>query len=88
MVRVESSIQKNQQSYILTTTNHFMVTKFKIGEEYLDIPRGINLPTVGDAISIKMDNQVKSYIVDNVMHVLDYDVAIKTGRTVISLKEI
>jgi hypothetical protein len=65
-----------------------MGTKFKIGEETLDIPRGINFPVVGDGIDLKHKGETKQYVVDSIIHVLDYDISIKQGNTFINLKEI
>jgi hypothetical protein len=65
-----------------------MVTKFKIGDEELDIPRGINMPNVGEGVLLKYKGEEKSYIVENVLHLLDYEQSIKQGKTLITLKEI
>ncbi len=63
-----------------------MVTKLKYGKEELDIPRGINLPHIGDSISLKLKNKITEYTVVDIAHNLDYDVAIKTGNTMIILE--
>lgn len=65
-----------------------MGTKFKIDDETLDIPRGINFPVVGDGISLKHKGETKQYVVESIIHILDYDISIKQGNTLINLKEI
>ena len=74
-------------SYIVDYTNIFMVTKLKYNNEELDIPRGINLPQVGESIELKMNGKVINYNVVSIVHELDYDVAIKTGKTIINLEQ-
>ena len=63
-----------------------MVTKLKHGSEELDIPRGINLPHIGDSVSLKLKNKTTEYTVVDIVHKLDYDVSIKTGNTMIILE--
>ncbi len=63
-----------------------MVTKLKYNNEELDIPRGINLPQVGESVELKLKGKVTTYNVISVVHELDYDVAIKTGKTIINLE--
>ena len=63
-----------------------MVTKLKYGNEELDIPRGINLPHIGDSVSLKLKNKTTEYTVVDIVHELDYDVSIKTGNTWIVLE--
>ncbi len=65
-----------------------MVTKLVINDEELDIPRGINIPSVGDAVQMKLKGVVSKYVVDGILHDLDYDISIKQGKTLIYLKEI
>ncbi len=65
-----------------------MVTKLVINDEELDIPRGINIPSLGDVVTLKRNNETKNYLVENIIHQLDYDISIKQGKTLINLKEI
>ncbi len=65
-----------------------MPVKFLIKDEEVDIPRGLQLPSTGEVILIKMKGKLKTYVVDSVTHKLDYDIAITSGITHIRLEEI
>lgn len=65
-----------------------MGTKFKIGEEEIDIQRGINIPKKDEILLIKRKGESKTYIVDSVTHTIDYDMSIALSKTLINLEEL
>ncbi len=65
-----------------------MGSKFKIGDELIDIPRGINIPKEGEILLMKRKGTEITYIVDSVSHVVDFGASIALSKTIINLDKL
>ena len=67
-----------------------MGIKLKIGKHEIDLVRGSSVPREGDSLAIilKGEKKEKVYTVYLIEHTFDFNKAVETGNTIITLKEV